>query len=154
MRLALNDINPLNAMLKLALATAKSQHKFFLRTAENSTVTDVKALLMVLAESEADMMKKIRHMMVTGILDELQELAAAKDRDETPDATPFDPSRAETDPRIFVCNMALEKNIRTYTFFLTMATKTKSEVVSTLFEYLALLEMRQIGEMRRICKTY
>ena len=152
--MALTDVNPLNAMLKLALATAKSQYKFFLRTAENSEVAEVKALLMVLAESESDMMSKIQHMMMSGILDELEELAAAKDRQSTPNSTPFDPSRAETDPRIFVCNMALEKNIRTYTFFLTMATKTKSEVVSTLFEYLALLEMRQIGELRRICSTY
>ncbi len=152
--MALTDVNPLNAMLKLAIAAAKSQLKFFLRTAENSEVAEVKALLMVLAESESDMISKIQHMMASGILDEIEELAAAKDRDQTPDSTPFDPTRAKTDPRIFVCNMALEKNIKTYTFFLTMATKTKSEVVSTLFEYLALLEMRQIGELRRICSTY
>ncbi|MDF1539300.1 MAG: hypothetical protein P1Q69_10410 [Candidatus Thorarchaeota archaeon] len=150
----MSEVNPLNAMLKLALATAKSQHNFFLRTAENSTMAEVKALLMVLAESEEEMIQKIQHMMITGILDEVQELAAAKDKDETPDETPFDPSRTESDPRIFVCNMALEKSIKTYTFYLTMATKTKSEVVSTLFEYLALLEMRQIKELRRICGTY
>lgn len=117
-------------------------------------MADVKALLMVLAESEDEMIQKIQHMMITGILDEVEELAAAKDRDETPDETPFDPNRAETDPRIFVCNMALEKSIKTYTFYLTMATKTKSEAVSTLFEYLALLEMREIKELRRVCSTY
>ncbi len=154
MRLPLNEVNPLNAMLKLALATAKSQHKFLLRTVENSTMTEVKALLTVLGESEEQMIKKLQHMMITGILDEVQELASAMDRNETPDAAPFDPSRTDSDPRIFICNMTLEKSIKTYTFYLTMATKAKSEVVSTLFEYLALLEMRQIKELRRICSTF
>ncbi len=141
-------------MLKLALATAKSQYEFFLRTAENSQVTEVKALLMVLAETESEMMGKIQHMIASGILDEIEELHRAKDRNEMPDETPFDPARAESDPRMFVCNLALEKSIKTYTFYLTMATKTKSEAVSTLFEYLALLEMRQIRELRRVCCTF
>jgi rubrerythrin len=150
----LSGVNPLNAMLKLALSTAKSQRDFFLRTAENSGMAEVKVLLLVLAESEEGMIEKIQHMMASGILDEIEELYAAEDRGETPDDTPFDPAKVESDPRVYVCSMALEKSIKAYTFYLTMATRAKSEVVSTLFEYLALLEMREIKELRAMCDTF
>ncbi|MHA2424956.1 MAG: hypothetical protein ACXAEF_09230 [Candidatus Thorarchaeota archaeon] len=117
-------------------------------------MAEVKVLLLVLAESEDGMIEKIQHMMVSGILEEIEELYAAEDRHETPDATPFDPVKVETDPRVYVCNMALEKSIKAYTFYLTMATKAKSDAVSTLFEYLSLLEMREIKELRAMCDTF
>ena len=141
-------------MLKLALLTAKSQHKFFTSTAEKAEMPEVKALLMVLAESESNMIAKIQHMIATGILDELEELNRAKDRDEIPDPTPFDPFREESDPRIYICNKALGKGLKTYTLYLNLATKAKSEVVSRLFEYLAYLKMKQINQLRRICGSY
>ena len=141
-------------MLKLALSTAKSQRDFFSRAAENSQVAEVKVLLLVLAESEEDMIDKIQNMMLSGILDEIEELYSAEDRHETPDETPLDPVKVETDPRFYVCNLALEKSLKTYTFYLTMATKAKSEVISTLFEYLALLEMREIKELRAMVDTF
>lgn len=141
-------------MLKLALSAAKGQHDFFLRTADNVAMPEVKALLMVLAESEEKMMGRIQHMLLTGIVDELTELNSAPDRNIMPDETPFDPSRAETDPRIYVCNMSLEKSIKTYAFYLAMAAKSQSELISTLFEYLALLKMRQIAQLRRVCSTF
>ncbi len=115
---------------------------------------EVKALLLVLAESEFDLLAKIQHMIATGILDELEELNKADDREDVPDATPFDPSREETDPRIFICNKALHKSINSYTLYLNLATKSKSEVVSRLFEYLAYLKMKQIEQLRRVCSTY
>ena len=150
----MSAVNPLNTMLKLALSTAKSQRDFFLRTAESSLVAEVKVLLLVLAESEEGMIEKIHSMMASGILDEIEELYTAEDRHETPDESPLDPVKVESDPRFYVCNMALEKSLKTYTFYLTMATKAKSDVISTLFEYLALLEMREIKELRAMCDTF
>jgi len=141
-------------MLKLALLTAKSQHKFFTSTAEQAEMPEVKALLLVLADSEFKMIAKIQHMIATGILDELEELNSADDRDEIPDPTPFDPFREESDPRIFICNKALGKGLKTYTLYLNLATKAKSEVISRLFEYLAYLKMQQINQLRKICQSY
>ena len=86
------------------------------------------------------------------IVDELEELNESDDT--VPDPTPFDPSRAQTDPRIYVCNQVLEKSIKTYTLYLRLATRAKSPVISQLFEYLAQLEKRQIDELRDICKCY
>ncbi len=141
-------------MLKLALLTAKFQHKFFVSAAESAEMPEVKALLMVLAESESKLIEKLQHMVVTGIVDEIEELEHAGDRDEIPDPTPFDPFREESDPRIFICNKALKKGLKTYTLYLNFAAKAKSEVVSRLFEYLAYLKMQQINQLRNICKTY
>jgi rubrerythrin len=149
---ALTDTDPTSPMLKLALSTARSQYEFFLNTAEGATVDEVKALLMHLAESESKMIDKIQHMMVTGIVDEIEELNDTEG--EVPDSTPFDPSRAETDPRIYVCNQVLEKSVKTCTLYLKLATRAKSEVISRLFEYLAHLEKRQIDELRKICERY
>lgn len=150
----MNDVESLDPMLKLAILTAKSQHKFFVSAAESAEMPEVKALLMVLAESESNLIGKLQHMVVTGILDEIEELEHADDRDEIPDPTPFDPFREESDPRIFICNKTLKKGLKTYTLYLNFATKAKSEVVSRLFEYLAYLKMQQINQLRNICKTY
>ena len=150
----MNDSESLEPMLKLALVTAKSQHKFFTSTANKVKMPEAKALLLVLAESEFDLVGKIQHMIATGILDELEELNKARDRNEMPDSEPFDPSREETDPRIFICNKALDKSISSYKLYLTLATRSKSEVVSRLFEYLAYLKMKQIERLRRVCETY
>jgi rubrerythrin len=149
---ALTTIDPTTPMLKIALSTARSQHEFFLNTAKGSEVEEVKALLMHLAESESKMIDKIQHMMITGIVDEIEELEHTDD--SVPDSTPFDPSRAESDPRIYVCNQVLEKGIKTYTLYLRLASRSKSDVISQLFEYLAQLEKRQIDELREICKCY
>ncbi len=152
--LTLNEVESLTPHLKLALLTAKSQHKFFLSTAEKSEMPEVKALLMLLVKSESVLIQRIQHMMVTGILDELEELSRVPDRDAIPDPTPFHPLREETDPRIFVCNRALEKSIKTYKLYLSLATKAKSEVVSRLFEYISYLKMKQIEQLREVCSRY
>ncbi|MFW9920800.1 MAG: hypothetical protein ACFFED_14440 [Candidatus Thorarchaeota archaeon] len=141
-------------MLKLALLSAKSQHEFFVSTSEKTELPEVKALLLVLADSEHKMIAKIQHMIATGILDELEELKQVPDRDEIPDPTPFDPFREETDPRIFICNKSLDKALNSYKLYLNLATKAKSEVVSLLFEYLAYLKMHQIEQLRKICRTF
>lgn len=141
-------------MLKLALLTAKSQHEFFTSTAEKVELLEVKALLLVLAESELAIIAKIQHMIATGILDELEELKSVDDRDEIPDPTPFDSFREDTNPRIFICNKALDKSLKSYKLYLHLATKAKSEVVSLLFEYLAYMKMHQINRLRKVCRTF
>ena len=141
-------------MLKLAMASAKSDHEYFQELASEAQMPEVKLLLFVLAESESKMLDKIQHMMLTGIVDELEELDDIKNRDAVPDSSPIQPHRIDTDPRIFVCNKVLEKSIKTYTLYLRLATRAKSELVSRLFEYLAHLKMRQVTELRRMCESY
>jgi len=140
-------------MLKLALNAAKSQHEFLLNLANNAKMVEVKTLLYNLAESESRAVEKIVHMMATGILDEIETLTEA-DSGSIPDSTPISPSRNTTDPRIFICNEVLEKSIKTYTLYLRLSTRSKSELVSRLFEYLANEEKQQITELRSICEQY
>lgn len=146
--------NPINRMLKLALTTAASHYQYYHQTALNVETAEVKALLMVLADTEADLMDKIRNMIVTGIVDELEELALVEDLEETPDETPFDLTREDIDPRIFVCNKALKKEIKGYTFYLSIAAHAKSPLISRLFEYLAYVKFAQIRKIRKVCESF
>ena len=148
------DKDPLDEMLDLAFTLTNSSFKYYDKAAKKAEMSEVKALLAVIAESESNLLIQLRHMMLTGIVDELEELKQAKDRDELPDETPFDPSRAKSDPRIFVCNKTLKKEVKGYTFFLTLAARANTTLVSRLFEYLAHLKMRQIKRIRRVCSTY
>ena len=120
----------------------------------NVETPDVKALLMVLADVEDELMDLIGGMMATGIVDALEELEQTKDRDEIPDETPFDLTREDTDPRIFICNKALRKEVKGYTFYLAIAARAKSRPISRLFEYLANVKMLQIKKIRRACETF
>ncbi|MFQ5832907.1 MAG: hypothetical protein ACE5H4_09410 [Candidatus Thorarchaeota archaeon] len=146
--------DPLRPMLRLALSTARSQHKLFVSLTDTSKMPEVKSLLAYLVESESWMIERLQHMMITGIVDELEELSRLEDRDSVPDPSPFDLSREETDPRIFVCNKVLKESVDTYTIYLRLATKAKSELVSGLFEYLAYMKRQQIHELRRACEQY
>ncbi len=146
--------NPINRMLKLALTTAASHYQYYHHTAINVETPEVKALLMVLADTEAELMEKIRGMIVTGIIDELDELTHAEDITQTPDGTPFDLTREETDPRIFVCNKSLRKEIKGYTFYLAIAARAKSHLISRLFEYLAYVKFGQIKKIRKVCESF
>lgn len=150
----MNQTNPLSPMLKFALASAKHDYDYFINLADQTELPEVKALLLVLAESESKMVDKIQHMILTGIVDELEELDIAGEDDTVPDATPIAPEKAETDPRIFVCNKVLNKSISSYTLYLRLATKAKLELISRLFEYLAHLKYVQISQLRRICQSY
>ena len=152
--MALTQTDPLRPMLKLALSTARSQHELFVSLSETAKMPEVKSLLAYLMESESWMIDKLQHMMITGIVDELEELSSLGDRDAIPDSTPFDPTREKTDPRIFVCNKVLSGSIKTYTLYLRLATRAKSELVSGLFEYLAYMKRQQIYELRRACSRY
>ena len=146
--------NPVTQMLQIALTTVANHYQYYHKAAMGVEIPEVKALLTVLADTEAELMDKIKDMMRFGIGTELQELADSNLLDEEPDATPFDLSREETDPRIFVCNKALDHEIKGYTFFLSIAARAKSRVVSRLFEYFAYVKMIQVERIRRICETF
>ena len=109
---------------------------------------------MVLADTEAELMDQLKSMMIRGIIAELEELSEAPDRYDSPDEMPFDLEREDTDPRIFVCNKALEKELKGYTFFLSIAARAKSKVISRLFEYLAYVKVKQIGRIRKVCESF
>ena len=148
------DKNPLDEMIGLAITLTTSSERYYRNAAASAEMPEVKALLAVLADSEAELITQLHHMNLSGIVDELEELENAHDRDEIPDETPFDPSRQATDPRIFVCNTSLKKEIKGYTFFLTLAARSSTTLVSRLFEYMAHLKMLQVKRIRKVCSTF
>jgi len=110
-------------MLKVALTTSANHYDFYLKAANIATTPQVKALLMVLAETEGELIDRIRLMMTTGILEQIEEVVKegfkTGDPDPTPfgmDRTPFARSNPETDPRLFVCNRALEMEFKGFSF--------------------------------------
>ncbi|MHA2359649.1 MAG: hypothetical protein ACXAB5_05215, partial [Candidatus Thorarchaeota archaeon] len=102
----MSDVTSHQQLLKLALTTSANHYSFYLRAADAAETTQVKALLMVLAESEGELVERIRLMMTTGILDAIEEVAKETfsyvEPDQTPfgmDRTPFSTSNPDTDPR-------------------------------------------------------
>ncbi len=146
--------NPLDPLLNVAMAMSTRHYEYYMETAENVETPQVKALLLVLAETESDLIAHIRHMMVTGILDEIEILERVQVGDDPPDDSPIAPNRIDTDPRIYVCNKALEQEVKGYTFYLSIATRAKTELVSRLFEYLAYIKSQQIEQIRNVCITF
>lgn len=147
------DVTPVQHMLKLALATTLNHYKFYTDAARVAQTATVKALLTLLAESEEELASKIEEMMVRGIV-EAVEIAGQVSDEDMPDPTPFDLVRAETDPRLFVCNKALDQELKAYTFFLSIAARARSEVISRLFQYFAIVKADQISRIRRVCETF
>jgi len=148
-------------LLKLALTTAANQYDFYLKAADAAVTAQVKALLMVLADTEGELVDRIRLMMTTGILDVIEEVAkdtfSYEEPDPTPfgmDRTPFSRSNPETDPRLYVCNRALEKEFSGFTFYKSISSRAKSEVIRRLFEYFAYIKSEQIQRIRRVCSTF
>ena len=100
-------------LLKVALTTTANQYDFYLKAANAAETPQVKALLMVLAETEGELIERIRLMMTTGILDVVEEVAkesfSYNDPNPTPfgmDRTPFAESNIDTDP-VCTCVIAL-----------------------------------------------
>ncbi len=148
-------------LLKLALTTAANQYDFYLKAADAAVTPKVKALLMVLADTEGELVDRIRLMMTTGILDVIEEVAkdtfSYEEPDPTPfgmDRTPFAVSTPDTDPRLYVCNRALEKEFSGFTFYKSISSRAKSEVIRRLFEYFAYIKSEQIQRIRRVCSTF
>lgn len=149
------------SLLKLALTTAANQYDFYLKAADAASTPQVKALLMVLADTEGELVEKIRLMTSTGILDAIEEVAkdtfSYDEPDPTPfgmDRTPFAKSNPDTDPRLYVCNKALEKEFSGFTFYRSISSRAKSEVIRRLFEYFASIKSQQITRIRRVCSTF
>lgn len=148
-------------LLKLALTTSANHYSFYLRAADAAETPQVKALLMVLAETEGSLIERIRLMMTTGILDAIEEVAketfSYEEPDSTPfgmDRTPFSTSNPETDPRLYVCNKALDMEFSGYNFYRSIGSRAKSELVRRLFEYFAFIKAKQIEKIRRVCVTF
>jgi rubrerythrin len=146
--------NPLDPLLNIALAMSTRHYEYYTVTAEQVQMPKVKALLNVLADTERDLIAHIRHMMVTGILDEIEVLERVTTDGTPPDDSPIAAERIDTDPRIYVCNKALEQEIKGYTFYLSLAARAKTDLVSRLFEYLAFVKSQQIEHIRKVCTTF
>ena len=148
-------------LLKMALTTTANQYDFYLKAANAAETPQVKALLMVLAETEGELIERIRLMMTTGILDVVEEVVKEDFSYETPnptpfgmDRTPFAESNIDTDPRLYVCNRALEKEFSGFTFYKSISSRAKSELIRRVFEYLAFIKSQQIERIRKVCITF
>lgn len=158
---SMSDATSHQQLLNLALTTSANHYSFYLRAADAAETPQVKALLMVLAESEGELVERIRLMMTTGILDAIEEVAketfSYEEPDQTPfgmDRTPFAASNPDTDPRLYVCNKALEMEFSGYTFYRSIGTRAKSELVRRLFEYFAFIKSEQLEKIRKVCVTF
>ncbi|TFG31698.1 hypothetical protein EU528_05410 [Candidatus Thorarchaeota archaeon] len=148
-------------MLKVALTTSANHYDFYLKAANIASTPQVKALLMVLAETEGDLIERIRLMMTTGILDQIEEVASASfsthDPDPTPfgmDRTPFAASNPDTDPRLYVCNRALEMEFKGFSFYSSISHRAQSELMKRLYEYFAHIKSVQIEKIRKVCESF
>ncbi|NHI89986.1 MAG: hypothetical protein EAX87_10715 [Candidatus Thorarchaeota archaeon] len=157
----MSEATPHQHLLKLALTTTANQYDFYLKAANAAETPQVKALLMVLADTEGELIERIRLMMTTGILDVVEEVAKEnftyEDPDATPfglDRTPFSESNIDTDPRLYVCNRALEMEFEGFTFYKSISSRAKSELIRRVFDYLAYIKSRQIERIRRVCVTF
>lgn len=146
--------NPLETLLNIALSMSTRHYEYYDETADSVETPQVKALLRVLADTERDLIIEIQDMIVTGVLDEIEEMGRIEVDDDPPDETPFAPDRNDTDPRIFVCNKALEQEVKGYTFYLSISARAKSELVSRVFEYLAFIKSEQIERIRKVCESF
>lgn len=156
----MSDAKALHSLLNIALTTSANHYDFYLKAANAVETPQVKALLLVLSETEGELIERIREMMATGILEEIEEIAKTPhddDPDPTPfgmDRTPFAASNPDTDPRLFVCNRALEMEFKGYAFYKSVAGRAKSEMVRRLFEYFAHIKSVQIDKIRRVCSSF
>ena len=148
-------------LLKMALTTTANQYDFYLKAANAAETPQVKALLMVLAETEGELIERIRLMMTTGVLDIVEEVVkedfSYEDPNPTPfglDRTPFAESNIDTDPRLYVCNRALEKEFSGFTFYKSISSRAKSEMIRRVFDYLAFIKSKQIERIRKVCVTF
>jgi len=144
--------NPVERMLNLALATSLNQYQFYLDASSTVQTDEMKELLLFLAKSEEAIIDKIESMMFTGIVDAVEEARTIEV--EEPDETPFDLMRAEVDPRLFVCNRALKIALSAYTFYLSIAARAHSPVISRLFQYLVFSKAEQIKMIRSVCESF
>ena len=157
----MTERSSVQSMLRVALTTSANHYDFYLKAANAVETTQVKALLMVLADTEGELMERIRLMMTTGILDQIEEVASESfstvEPNPTPfgmDRTPFAVSNPDTDPRLFVCNRALEMEFKGFSFFSSISSRAKSELMKRLYAYFAHIKSEQIEKIRKVCETF
>ncbi|MHA2143083.1 MAG: hypothetical protein ACXADC_00670 [Candidatus Thorarchaeota archaeon] len=150
--------DPVRHMLNLALATALNDLDYYQRALETTRMPEVRALLMVLEESEEDLIERIEHMMVAGPLEGVENSKNRKANWEPPDEDLFEfasPFAASVQfQRWSICNETLQRSLNSYGFYLSIANRAKSEVVSALFEYLAYLKSQHIKRLRKVCNSF
>ena len=148
-------------MLKVALTTSANHYDFYLKAANAVETTQVKALLMVLADTEGELMERIRLMMTTGILDQIEEVASESFSTVDPNPTPFGMDRTP----FAVSNPAplhLRENrspqpvaqFKGFSFFSSISSRAKSELMKRLYEYFAHIKAEQIEKIRKVCETF
>ncbi|MHA2065327.1 MAG: hypothetical protein ACXABY_13205 [Candidatus Thorarchaeota archaeon] len=150
--------DPVRHMLNLALATAMNDLDYYQRALGKTKMPEVRALLMVLEESEEDLIERIEHMMVAGVLEGVEDSKDRKANWEPPNEDLFEfasPFAASVQfQKWSICNETLQRSLKAYGFYLSIATRAKSEVVSALFEYLAYLKSQHIKRLRKVCDSY
>jgi hypothetical protein len=154
----INAKDPVKYMLNLALATALNDLQFCLDEEAARTAPEVKALLKVLAESEETLIAAIEGMMISGVTTAMEEVLRLRDSTTPPNENPFEFGSAFSPGLQFerwsLCNGALERGFKAYRFYISIATRAKSKVVSRLFEYLSYLKGRHINRLRRVCESF
>ena len=153
-----NAKDPVKYMLNLALATALNDLQFYLDEEAARKAPEVKALLKVLAESEETMIAAIEGMMIGGVTTAMEEVLELRDSMIPPNENPFEFGSAFSPSLQFerwsLCNGALESGLKAYRYYVSIATRAKSKVVSRLFEYLSYLKGRHIERLRRVCESF
>lgn len=150
--------DPVKHLLNLALATAMNDLQFYQDVFEKTQSPEAKALLLVLQESEEALISAIEEMMVSGIFSAIEEARKKKYSMVPPDKSPFDFASPFSTGLQFdrwsICNSTLERGVKAYTFYLSIAARAKSEMVSLLFQYIAYLKARHIKRLRKVCESF
>ncbi|TFG06379.1 hypothetical protein EU522_01680 [Candidatus Thorarchaeota archaeon] len=150
--------DPVKHMLNLALATALNDLQYYADEFEKTKIPEVQALLLVLQESEEELIAKIEDMMFTGVISAIEEAQAIHGKWAPPNNEPFD----FTSPfgstlqfqRVTVCNQVLERGLKSHRFYLSISSRAKSKVVGIVFEYLAYLKIQHLERLRKVCESF
>ena len=150
--------DPVKHLLNLALATAMNDLQFYQDEFDRTESPEAKALLLVLQESEEALISAIEEMMVSGIFSAIEEARKKKYSMVPPDEAPFDFASPFSTGLQFdrwaICNRTLERGVKAYTFYLSIAARAKSEMVSILFQYIAYLKAKHIKRLRKVCESF
>lgn len=150
--------DPVKHMLNLALATALNDLQYYTDELVRTKIPEVQALLLVLQESEEELIAKIEEMMITGVISAIDEAREIEGKWESPSEEPFDFSSPFGSTlqfqRVSVCNQVLERGLRAHMFYLSISARAKSRVVSVVFEYIAYMKSEHLHRLRKVCESF
>ncbi len=150
--------DPVKHMLNLALATALNDLQYYTDEFERTKIPEIQALLLVLQESEEELIAKIEDMMVTGVISAIDEAKKISGKWNSPSDEPFDFSSPFGSTlqfqRVSVCNQVLERGLRSHLFYLSISARAKSKVVSVVFEYIAYMKAQHLLRLRKVCESF